>query len=60
MTTTAPDLQTDGDPLRHYPHYQRSKPGGAPHAGGSSFMERVSEAVASGMGTVTFLIVSPG
>jgi uncharacterized membrane protein len=40
-------------------HYQHDKKGkGSPYAGGSSFMERVSEAVASGMGTVTFLIVS--
>ena len=31
-----------------------------PYAGGSSFMERVSEAVASGMGTVGFLIVQLG
>jgi uncharacterized membrane protein len=46
------------DPLRHYPHYEHGKPGGSPYAGGSSFMERVSEAVASGMGTVAFLIVS--
>ncbi len=46
------------DPLRHYLHYQHGRPGGSPYAGGSSFMERVSEAVASGMGTVAFLIVS--
>jgi uncharacterized membrane protein len=31
---------------------------GSPYAGGSSFMERVSEAVASGMGTVAFLLTS--
>jgi uncharacterized membrane protein len=42
------------DPLRHYKHYRER---GA-YAGGSSFMERVSEAVASGMGTVGFLVVS--
>jgi uncharacterized membrane protein len=48
------------DPLRHYKHYQRSGSKGSPYAGGSSFMERVSEAVASGMGTVGFLIVSSG
>jgi len=44
------------NPLRHHKHYsgdQRS-----PYAGGSSFMERVSEAVASGMGTVGFLVIS--
>lgn len=44
------------DPLRHHKHYQNQD--GSPYAGGSSFMERVSEAVASGMGTVGFLIVS--
>jgi uncharacterized membrane protein len=46
------------DPLRHYEHYQDSKHGPSPYAGGSSFMERVSEAVASGMGTVGFLLIS--
>jgi uncharacterized membrane protein len=58
MATTASEQRPESDPLRHYPHYQHGKPGGSPYAGGSSFMERVSEAVASGMGTVTFLIVS--
>jgi uncharacterized membrane protein len=48
------------DPLRHYRHYQENKHGPSPYAGGSSFMERVSEAVASGMGTVGFLLVSSG
>ena len=42
------------DPLRFHKHYRDS----SPYAGGSSFMERVSEAVASGMGTVAFLVVS--
>jgi uncharacterized membrane protein len=42
------------DPLRYHKHYKDS----SPYAGGSSFMERVSEGVASGMGTVAFLIVS--
>jgi uncharacterized membrane protein len=42
------------DPFRYHKHYQDS----SPYAGGSSFMERVSEGVASGMGTVPFLIVS--
>jgi uncharacterized membrane protein len=46
------------DPLRFHKHYQNSGPGGSPYAGGSSFMERVSEAVASGMGTVAFLLIS--
>src|SRR6202161_528183 len=44
-------------PLRHHKHYQGDQPG-AQYAGGSSFMERMSEKVASGMGTVPFLIVS--
>jgi uncharacterized membrane protein len=48
------------DPLRHHSHYAKSKHGPSPYAGGSSFMERVSEAVASGMGTVGFLLVSSG
>lgn len=48
------------DPMRHHKHYTDSKHGPSPYAGGSSFMERVSEAVASGMGTVGFLLVSSG
>jgi uncharacterized membrane protein len=48
------------DPLRHHKHYAHSEHGASPYAGGSSFMERVSEAVASGMGTVGFLLVSSG
>ena len=43
------------NPLRFHKHYNDSS---SPYAGGSSFMERVSEAVASGMGTVAFLIIS--
>jgi uncharacterized membrane protein len=43
------------DPLRFHVHYRH---GNSPYAGGSSFMERVSEAVASGMGTVAFLVAS--
>jgi uncharacterized membrane protein len=60
-TTTAPEPrqpQAARDPMRFHLHYQHGKGGTSPHADGSSFMERVSEAVASGMGTVTFLIVS--
>ena len=67
-TTTAPEQQqhqqpqADRDPMRFHRHYQRGKKdgqgGASPYAGGSSFMERVSEAVASGMGTVAFLVVS--
>jgi uncharacterized membrane protein len=47
---------TSLDPLRHHVHYRDD--GDSPYAGGSSFMERLSEAVASGMGTVGFLVVS--
>ncbi len=59
MATTASQQQRSGkDPLRHYLHYQHGNRGGSPYAGGSTFMERVSEAVASGMGTVAFLLIS--
>jgi len=61
-TTTVP---ADGaapaaatDPLRHFEHYKQDAD--SPYAGGSSFMERLSEAVASGMGTVGFLLISSG
>ena len=64
-TTTVPEPrqpQAKRDPMRFHLHYQHGnssgKGGTSPHADGSSFMERVSEAVASGMGTVTFLVVS--
>ena len=50
--------QTPPDPLRHYAHYKEGEGESSPYAGGSSFMERLSEAVASGMGTVGFLLVS--
>jgi uncharacterized membrane protein len=61
MGTTAPVApqtapQPAPNPLRHHTHY--SSDGDSPYAGGSSFMERVSEGVASGMGTVGFLVVS--
>ena len=46
------------DPMRHHKHYTDSSHGASPYAGGSSFMERVAEAVARGMGTVGFVIVS--
>jgi uncharacterized membrane protein len=57
-----PPSPTTLDPLRHYAHYAEgdSKASSSPYAGGSSFMERVSEAVASGMGTVGFLLISSG
>src|ERR1700726_1434129 len=59
MAATQPQQQlVDKDPLRHHAHYQDSGHGPSPYAGGSSFMERVSDAVASGMGTVAFLLVS--
>jgi uncharacterized membrane protein len=67
-TTTVPEQQqrpqSAKDPLRFHLHYQhargkaKGKAAGSPYAGGSSFMERVSEAVASGMGTVAFLVIS--
>jgi uncharacterized membrane protein len=46
------------DALRFHRHYTEGKHGPSPYAGGSSFMERVSEGVASGMGTVAFLLIS--
>lgn len=55
-----PQSQTTPDPLRHYAHYAEGRAASSPYAGGSSFMERVSESVASGMGTVGFLLVSSG
>jgi uncharacterized membrane protein len=60
MATTASEQQhrLEIDPLRHHTHYQDGESGGSSYAGGSSFMERVSEAVASGMGTVAFLVIS--
>jgi uncharacterized membrane protein len=62
MAAVEPERQhsMEKDPLRHHKHYQASKHGASPYAGGSSFMERVSEAVASGMGTVGFLLISSG
>ena len=45
-------------PLRHHKHYQPDASGKtSPYAGGSSFMERVAEGVASGMGTVAFVVI---
>jgi uncharacterized membrane protein len=46
------------DPMRHHTHYSEGNTKESPYAGGSSFMERLSEGVASGMGTVGFLLVS--
>jgi uncharacterized membrane protein len=48
------------DPMRHHTHYQRGRGRGgtpSPYAGGSSFMERMAEGVASGMGTVAFVLI---
>ncbi len=46
------------DPLRHHKHYQAGPDGKtSPYAGGSSFMERMAEGVASGMGTVPFVVL---
>src|SRR5271154_3081029 len=62
-TELAPSEHQSGgalDPMRHHRHYTDSKHGSSPYAGGSSFMERISEGVASGMGTVGFLLVSSG
>src|ERR1700680_2987386 len=60
MAATEQQGPVKNDPLRHYAHYQDSEHASSPYAGGSSFMERVSEAVASGMGTVGFLLISSG
>ncbi len=45
------------DPMRHHKHYERGRKNPSPYAGGSSFMERMSENVASGMGTVQFVLI---
>lgn len=46
-----------GDPLRHHTHYQQGGQHPSPYAGGSSFMERMAENVASAMGTVQFVLI---
>jgi uncharacterized membrane protein len=48
---------TADDPLRHHTHYQQDGKRPSPYAGGSSFMERMAESVASGMGTVQFVVI---
>ena len=60
MATTQAEPSRPGaqDPMRHHQHYQTGDQDGSPYAGGSSFMERLAEAVASGMGTVGFLLGS--
>ena len=53
-----PGIVTKLDPLRHHKHYQPDADGKtSPYAGGSSFMERLAESVASGMGTVAFVVI---
>jgi uncharacterized membrane protein len=58
MAAVAPQAKGKPNPMRHHRHYDAGTQDSSPYAGGSSFMERVSEGVASGMGTVGFLIVS--
>jgi uncharacterized membrane protein len=43
--------------MRHHTHYEESGHKPSPYAGGSSFMERMAERVASGMGTVQFVVI---
>ena len=57
-TELQPQRLVDKDPLRHHKHYQDGQGGASPYAGGSSFMERMSEKVASGMGTVAFIVIA--
>ncbi len=45
------------DPLRHHKHYQQGGKHPSPYAGGSSFMERMAEGVASATGTVQFVVI---
>jgi uncharacterized membrane protein len=53
-SSAAPDTK---DPMRHHTHYVKNGNDQSPYAGGSSFMERVAEGVASGMGTVAFVVI---
>ncbi len=59
MAATEPRQQdpVTKDPLRHHEHYQQGGKHPSPYADGSSFMERMAEAVASAMGTVQFVII---
>jgi uncharacterized membrane protein len=58
MAATQPEQQpVRPDPLRHHEHYEKDGEHASPYAGGSSFMERVAENVASGMGTVQFVVI---
>ena len=53
MESNSPGPATAANAMRHHKHYQDD----SPFAGGSSFMERMAEAVASGMGTVAFVVI---
>ena len=55
--TDAQQKPVIGDPLRHHKHYQEGGQHPSPYAGGSSFMERMAEWVASAMGTVQFVLI---
>jgi uncharacterized membrane protein len=59
MTTTTAEQQgpVDKNPLRHHKHYEQGGRHPSPYAGGSSFMERMAESVASAMGTVQFVLI---
>jgi len=51
------DAKPSTNPMRHHTHYESDGAKASPYAGGSSFMERVAEGVASGMGTVAFVVI---
>jgi len=55
--TDAQQKPVRGDPLRHHKHYEKGGKHPSPYAGGSSFMERMAEWVASAMGTVQFVLI---
>jgi uncharacterized membrane protein len=57
QTVESSGAKTTPDPMRHHKHYVRGDDHSSPYAGGSSFMERVAEGVASGMGTVAFVVI---
>jgi uncharacterized membrane protein len=55
--TEQPPNPAINDPLRHHEHYRNDGKRPSPYAGGSSFMERMAEGVASAMGTVQFVLI---
>jgi uncharacterized membrane protein len=57
MASTQQPIQASKDPLRHHTHYEQDGEHPSPYAGGSSFMERMAENVASAMGTVQFDLI---